>query len=229
MRIDKYLSHLGYGSRNDVKKILKQKLIQVNHITITDSGYQVKDNDEVYLNGEKLVYEKEIYLIFYKPKGVITSKEEGASQTVFEYIDHPQIKELFAVGRLDKDTTGVLLITNDGKLDHRLRSLKNHVNKVYEVTLKEEFDLNYISKIEDGIQINEEEICAPAQIEIMSKNKIKLILQEGKYHQVKRMMHACNNEVIELHRSHFADLNLDGLSLGEYRLLTKEEIQRLKK
>lgn len=228
MRIDKYLSHLGYGSRNDVKKILKNKLIKVNDTVITDSGYQVKDTDEVYLNNEKLSYEKEIYLLFYKPKGIITAKEENV-ENVFDYIDHPQIKELFAVGRLDKDTTGLLLITNDGKLDHRLRSLKNHVNKVYEVSLKDDFDLNYIPKIEEGIQINEDEICAPAQIKVLDKRLVQLTLQEGKYHQVKRMIHACNNEVIELHRSHFADLNLDGLNPGEYRLLTKEEVQRLKK
>lgn len=228
MRIDKYLAHLGYGSRNDVKKILKNKLIKVNDTVITDSGYQVKDTDEVYLNNEKLSYEKEIYLLFYKPKGIITAKEENV-ENVFDYIDHPQIKELFAVGRLDKDTTGLLLITNDGKLDHRLRSLKNHVNKVYEVSLKDDFDLNYIPKIEEGIQINEDEICAPAQIKVLDKRLVQLTLQEGKYHQVKRMIHACNNEVIELHRSHFADLNLDGLNPGGYRLLTKEEVQRLKK
>ncbi len=227
MRIDKYLSHLGYGSRNDVKKILKNKLIRVNDTIITDSGYQVKDNDEVYLNGEKLNYEKEVYLIFYKPKGVITAKEE--IENVFDYIDHPQIKELFAIGRLDKDTTGLLLITNDGKLDHRLRSLKNHVDKTYEVTLKDDFDVRYISKIEEGIQINDNEICAPAQIEVIEKKLVRLTLQEGKYHQVKRMMHACNNEVIELHRSHFAGLDLEGLNSGDYRSLTNEEIQRLKK
>lgn len=227
MRIDKYLSHLGYGSRNDVKKILKNKLIRVNDTIITDSGYQVKDNDEVYLNGEKLNYEKEVYLIFYKPKGVITAKEE--IENVFDYIDHPQIKELFAIGRLDKDTTGLLLITNDGKLDHRLRSLKNHVDKTYEVTLKDDFDVRYISKIEEGIQINDNEICAPAQIEVIEKKLVRLTLQEGKYHQVKRMMHACNNEVIELHRSHFAGLDLEGLNPGDYRSLTNEEIQRLKK
>lgn len=227
MRIDKYLSHLGYGSRNDVKKILKNKLIRVKDTIITDSGYQVKDNDEVYLNGEKLNYEKEVYLIFYKPKGVITAKEE--IENVFDYIDHPQIKELFAIGRLDKDTTGLLLITNDGKLDHRLRSLKNHVDKIYEVTLKDDFDVRYISKIEEGIQINDDEICAPAQIEVIEKKIVRLTLQEGKYHQVKRMMHACNNEVIELHRSHFACLDLEGLNPGDYRSLTNEEIQRLKK
>lgn len=227
MRIDKYLSHLGYGSRNGVKKILKNKMIRVNDIIITDSGYQVKDNDEVYLNDEKLNYEKEVYLVFYKPKGVITAKEE--IENVFDYIDHPQIKELFAIGRLDKDTTGLLLITNDGKLDHRLRSLKNHVDKIYEVTLKDDFDVRYISEIEEGIQINDDEICAPAQIEVIEKRLVRLTLQEGKYHQVKRMMHACNNEVIELHRSHFADLDLEGLNPGEYRPLTKEEIWRLKK
>lgn len=227
MRIDKYLAHLGYGSRNDVKKILKSKMIQINGYIITDSGYQVKEDDEVYLNGEKLSYEKEVYLIFYKPEGIITAKEEV--ENVFDYIDHPQVKELFAVGRLDKDTTGLLLITNDGKLDHRLRSLKNHIDKVYEVILKEDFDSDYISKIEQGIQINEEEICAPAQIEIIEKRKVRLILQEGKYHQVKRMMHACNNEVIQLHRSHFAGLDLKGLNPGEYRSLTEEEIKRLKK
>lgn len=228
MRIDKYLAHLGYGSRNDVKKILKNKLIKVNDTVITDSGYQVKDTDEVYLNNEKLSYEKEIYLLFYKPKGIITAKEENV-ENAFDYIDHPQIKELFAVGRLDKDTTGLLLITNDGKLDHRLRSLKNHVDKIYEVTLKDDFDVRYISKIEEGIQINDDEICAPAQIEVIEKKLVRLTLQEGKYHQVKRMMHACNNEVIELHRSHFAGLDLEGLNPGDYRSLTNEEIQRLKK
>lgn len=228
MRIDKYLAHLGYGSRNDVKKILKNKLIKVNDTVITDSGYQVKDTDEVYLNNEKLSYEKEIYLLFYKPKGIITAKEENV-ENVFDYIDHPQIKELFAVGRLDKDTTGLLLITNDGKLDHRLRSLKNHVDKIYEVTLKDDFDVRYISKIEEGIQINDDEICAPAQIEVIEKKLVRLTLQEGKYHQVKRMMIACQNEVIKLHRSHFSFLSVENLDENSFRMLSEDEVRELKR
>lgn len=229
MRIDKYLSHLGYGSRSDVKKLLKQKILKVNEVVVVDSAYKVKPEDVVTLNEEILQYEENVYLLFNKQAGVICANEDSQNETVFDYIEHPQKNELFCVGRLDKDTTGALLITNDGKLDHKLRSYKHHVDKVYIATLQHPFDEKYIEDIKQGIYINDEEKCQPAKITILENNQVELILQEGKYHQVKRMMHACDNEVIALHRSHFANLSVDELEGGTYRSLTEKEIEELKK
>lgn len=228
MRIDKYLAHLNYGTRNEVKKILKSKIVTVNDQIVADPKYQIQKMDIVKINGEIIAYAENIYILYHKQQGVICANEDSTHATVFDYIDHPQIKELFCVGRLDKDTTGVLLITNDGKLSHKLLSLKHHVEKVYVATLQKPFDPKYISLIEAGINLNESEQVAPANIRILEDNKVELTLCEGKYHQVKRMMHTCDNEVIALKRILFANLNVNDLEEGTYRLLTEAEIRRLK-
>lgn len=228
MRIDKYLSHLNYGTRTEVKKILKSRIVTVNEKIVTDAKYQVNNEDVVKINGEQLFYEEFVYLLYNKQKGTICANEDSINETVFEYIDHPQVKQLFCVGRLDKDTTGVLLITNDGKLSHKLLSLKNHVEKVYIATLEKPFDKKYIKEIEKGIFINDFEQTAPAKIEILTDNKVKITICEGKYHQIKRMMHACDNEVVELERILFGNLSYEGVEEGTYRNLTDTEIERLK-
>lgn len=228
MRIDKYLAHLNYGTRNEVKKILKSKIVTINNQIVINPKYQIQKTDVVKINGEIIIYEENVYLLYHKQQGVICANEDSTHETVFDYINHPQVKELFCVGRLDKDTTGVLLITNDGKLSHKLLSLKHHVEKVYIATLKKPLDSKYISLIEAGINLNETEQAAPAKVKILSNNEVELRLCEGKYHQVKRMMHACDNEVIALKRILFANLNVDDLEEGTYRLLTEEEIRRLK-
>lgn len=229
MRLDKYLADLGYGTRKEVKKILQKQNVTVNGKKVVDSKFQVSSTDEICLNGEVLVYEEMVYLLYHKPKGCICSKEVGLYPTIYEWIDHPQIKQLFSVGRLDVDTTGAILITNDGKLDYQLRSIKNHVNKVYEVTLKNKFDEYFIPLVTQGITLEDGTICAPAQIQKIDDFHVRLTLQEGKYHQVKRMMIACENEVVALHRSHFSFLDLKDLEEGMYRKLSEDEIRRLKR
>lgn len=223
MRLDKYLADLNVGTRSEVKKILKQKRIFVNGICVSDAKFQVQAQDEVKIDNMLLHYEQEIYLLYYKPQGVVCANEDAANKTVFDMIHHPQIKQLFCVGRLDKDTTGALLITNDGQLDYHVRSKKYHVPKVYEVTLKNRFNISFIEKIEKGIAG-----YLPAKIQVIDDYHIQLTIIEGQYHQVKKMMIACENEVVQLHRSQFADLTLENLTVNTYRNLTKEEVRRLK-
>ncbi len=227
MRLDKFLSDLGLGSRKDVKKLIKDKRVVINNQIVVDCGLDVRDK-EVYLDGKQLYYHKHIYILYHKPMGVVCANEDNVHETVFDRINHPQKKQLFCVGRLDKDTTGALLITNDGQLDYRLRRLKSHVNKIYEVTLKQPFDKKFIPVIEEGIKIGDEQ-CAPARIEVVNDFFVRLTLQEGKYHQVKRMMIACQNEVIKLHRSHFSFLSVENLDENSFRMLSEDEVRELKR
>src|SRR5690625_1653101 len=162
-----------------------------------------------------------------KPDGVISSTEEGPTATVVDLINHPQQGELFPVGRLDKDTVGLLFITNDGKLAHQLLSPKNEYYKTYHCTLRDAVSEEDIVKLETGIELKEF-TTKPAKAKQLSSNEVSLSITEGKFHQVKRMFIALGNEVVKLKRTHFATLELDEtLNEGEYRKLTAEEIKNL--
>ncbi|CAD2076494.1 pseudouridine synthase [Jeotgalicoccus meleagridis] len=227
MRLDKYLSNAKIGSRKEVGKWIRKGLVTVNGGVEKNPKTDVSYHDEIYFKDDLVKLEEFIYIMMNKPKGVISSTEDGPSQTVIDLIDHPQKDELFPVGRLDKDTTGLMFITNDGKLAHRILSPKNEHFKTYHVTLRDQVSLSDIKRLEEGIELSDF-TTKRAVAEKVNDHVVLLSISEGKFHQVKRMFGALDNEVIELKRISMSSLELDeSLSLGEYRFLTEEEMKNL--
>lgn len=226
MRIDKFLSHAGFGTRKEVKKLIRSGLVSVNGVVIKNDDAKIdENNDEIMIGDEVVNYQKDVYLMMNKPAGYISSTEDDYEPTVMDLFTKYEGKDIFPVGRLDKDTEGFLLLSNDGDLAHRLLSPKHHVEKEYYVELDHDFDESYIQSIEEGIHLNDEEVCAPAKVCNIQGNCLHLILTEGKFHQVKRMMIACDNEVTYLKRLRMGNLWLDdSLESGEYRPLTEGEL-----
>src|SRR5699024_341475 len=227
MRLDKYLSNAKIGSRKEVGKWIRKGLVTVNGGVEKNPKTDVSYHDEIYFKDDLVKLEEFIYIMMNKPKGVISSTEDGPSQTVIDLIDHTQKDELFPVGRLDKDTTGLMFITNDGKLAHRILSPKNEHFKTYHVTLRDQVSLSDIKRLEEGIELSDF-TTKRAVAEKVNDHVVLLSISEGKFHQVKRMFGALDNEVIELKRISMSSLELDeSLSLGEYRFLTEEEMKNL--
>lgn len=234
-RIDKVLSNLGYGTRKDLKKIVKNGLVQVNGVTIKDSAVKVDpEKDKIVINGEEIFYRKFIYLMMNKPAGVVSATFDNRDETVIDLLEvEHQVFEPFPVGRLDKDTVGLLLLTNDGELNHRLISPKWKVDKVYFAKIDKKVTEEDIEKFKNGITLDDGYTCKEAILEIQSASdegsEIVLTIQEGKFHQVKRMFEAVGKTVTYLKRIEFGTLPLDeDLEEGEYRELTDEEIAILK-
>ena len=229
MRIDKYLSHSGFGTRKEVKKLIRSGFVSVNGVIIKNDDAKIDESiDVIMVDGEVVNYQKDVYLMMNKPAGYISATEDLHEPTVMDLFVQYEGKDIFPVGRLDKDTEGFLLLSNDGDLAHRLLSPKHHVEKEYYVELDHDFDESFVSLIEEGISIGDE-VCAPAKVCNIQGNTLHLILTEGKFHQVKRMMVACENEVTYLKRLRMGNLWLDeSLESGEYRPLTEEELALLK-
>lgn len=234
-RIDKILSNLGYGTRKDLKKIVKNGMVQVNGITIKDSAMKVDpEKDKIVINGEEIFYREFIYLMMNKPAGVISATFDNKDETVIDLLEvEHQVFEPFPVGRLDKDTVGLLLLTNDGDLNHRLISPKWKVDKVYFAKIDQKVTEEDIEKFKHGIILDDGYRCKEAILEIQKASEegseIVLTIQEGKFHQVKRMFEAVGKKVTYLKRIEFGTLPLDeDLEEGEYRELTEEEIAILK-
>ena len=230
IRLDKVLAHLGYGSRKDVKLLIRRKAVSVNGETVRDDDIHVNpEEDEIIVENATLSYTKFQYWMLNKPKGVVSAVVDNVYPTVMSCFDEFVSRDVFPVGRLDLDTEGLLLITNDGHLAHHLLSPKHHVDKVYEVALAKEFDERWSEAIMSGIEIDGPYVCKPAKIEIIDPTHLKLTIMEGKYHQVKRMMIACENEVLELKRISMGPLLLDpNLKAGDYRPLSEKELESLK-
>lgn len=231
IRLDKFISNYNLATRSEVKKLCKQGLIKVNDIIIKNSDYKINENDLVTFIDKVITFTKYQYIMMNKPQGYISATSDSNEHTVLELIDNP-IKDLNIVGRLDKDTTGLLLLTNDGELNHNLLSPKKHVYKTYLATIDGLVTNDDIIAFEKGININDEYTTLPATLEILDANnisKVKVTIKEGKFHQIKRMFIALDKEVIELKRLSIKNLVLDeNLELGEYRFLTEEEIYDLK-
>lgn len=233
MRLDKLLANMGFGTRKDVKKLIKQKAVTVDGVTVKDVGLQVDpDKQDVVIFGERVTYEPFIYLLMNKPAGVISATEDNYDQTVIDLLEpFHQHYEPFPVGRLDKDTEGFLLITNDGQLTHNLLSPKKHVPKVYYAQIDGEVKEEHIALFEEGVVIDDGYQTKPAKLKILAsgaQSEIELEISEGKFHQVKRMFKAIGTEVTYLKRLSMGPLELDPtLALGEYRELTKEEVAML--
>lgn len=242
-RLDKILAHEGIATRKGVRKILRVCQVTVNGQTVTDPGLNVNpDKDQIAIDGEVLNLRKNFYLMMNKPKDVVSANKDGLHQTVFDLLDErfhtPYLEEnLHLVGRLDIDTEGLLLFTTDGAMTHRLTSPKTHQPKSYLVHLRDAVNSDGQSKIADdfkkGIDVPAEGneaafVAKPAEIQWKGETECVLTISEGKFHQVKRMFAAEQNEVIYLKRLSIGSLKLDSsLALGQYRELTDEEIEGL--
>lgn len=235
IRLDKYLADMGCGTRQEVKKFIRSGQVSVDGIVVKKPETKVEQTvQEVFLNGEKVGYESFEYYMLNKPAGVISATEDQSCQTVVDLIKDKKRKDLFPVGRLDKDTEGLLLITNDGALAHRLLSPKKHVDKCYFARICGKVTEEDVRSFEKGVNIGSQEqpeITMLGKLEIITSDdisKIRLTIQEGKFHQVKRMFQAVGKEVIYLKRLRMGTLILDeNLGIGEYRPLTKEELEKL--
>ncbi len=227
MRLDKFLSNAGMGSRKDVTKIIKEKRVTINEQIETVGKTYVSDDDIIKLDDRVVSLEKHVYIMLNKPKRVITATKDDKHQTVMDLIQHPQKEMLFPLGRLDRNTTGLLIITNDGQLGHQLLSPKKKVEKKYVVTLKKAITDEAIKQLETGVELSDF-TTQPASVKVLRDDCIELTITEGKFHQVKRMMHAVENQVEELHRKSFGRLVLDpNLNFSESRKLTDDEIKLL--
>ena len=230
IRLDKVLSHLGYGSRKEVKEIIRKGYVTVNGEVISKDDTKIdEENDEVLVFDDKIEYDKFIYLMLNKPSGYVSATFDNKLPTVLDLIEGYEKRGLFPVGRLDIDTYGLLLITNDGMLAHKMLSPKYHVDKKYYLEFNGDFKEENYKKFEDGIILDDGYKCMSAKFELIDKNKGYITIKEGKFHQVKRMMEALNMTVTFLKRVSFGALKLDdSLKYGEYRKLTEEEIKSLK-
>ncbi len=231
MRIDKYLADCGLGTRNEVKKYIKSKQITVNGDVIVKPDVKVDEyKDIICFKGKELAYEKYVYYLLHKPAGCVTAKQDNFHKTVMEYFPEDiRAKDIAPVGRLDLDTEGLLLFTNDGPLTHHLLSPTHHIPKTYYAILDKEVPLSAIELFENGVDIGDDKLTLPAELKILSEREAELTIHEGRFHQVKRMFEAVGCTVTYLKRLSMGSLILGDLEKGEYRKLTEAEVQTLQK
>ena len=257
MRLDKYLADMGIGTRSESKKYIKGGRVSVNDTVITDGAFHVSNEDVVAFDGEAISYEEHVYYLLNKPQGVISATKDNSKKTILDLIKpEDKRKELFPVGRLDKDTEGLLIITNDGALAHQLLSPRHHVDKTYYAIVSGTMTDCDVEAFAQGMEIDKGDICLPAKLNILSttcfnglsedysskihtKNEslilpespiseIEITICEGKYHQIKRMCLHLGHEVLFLKRRSMGPISLEeDLDLGLYRPLTKGEIKAL--
>ena len=222
---------MGIGSRSEIKKFLKTCRVKLNGKFEKSPNTQVDiDKDEILFDDEIVIYKEFTYLMLNKPKDYISATFDPKLPTVLELLGFPYSNmELFPVGRLDIDTTGFLILTNDGKFSYNVTNPKKKVNKKYLVTLRDDISSNQIESLENGIYFEKEDFTTEnAKVEEISKRKIYLTISEGKFHQVKRMLEYVGNEVLELKRGSIGNLSLDEkLELGEYREITNTELEEI--
>lgn len=236
MRLDKYLSDMGIASRSDLKKDIRKGLVFVNGEMIRDASFTVNSDSRILYKGEEITYEEYSYYMMNKPVGVLSSTEDHKQKTVLDLFSECHRKDLFPVGRLDKDAEGLLLIMNDGKLAHTLLSPKNHIEKKYYVEIPASLKDEDLEPLRHGIQYDTDLVAEPAQVQLLSanpdKSAVEIIITEGKFHQIKKMFLALseNYVVTKLKRISMGNISLDeNLSPGQYRKLSPEEIEGLKK
>ena len=231
MRLDKFLGSCGLGTRKQIKEFIKNGMVSVDGIIAKKPEQSIDPaSNEIIFSGENLTadYKEFRYYLLNKPQGVVSATRDNHDTTVLDLIDTQYDNNLAPVGRLDKDTEGLLIITNDGKLSHRLLSPKKHVEKEYEVHTKNPVSEEDIKKLEEGVDIGDDEPTLPAKA-FLEGDVLHLIIHEGRFHQVKRMLEAVGNEVVFLKRIRMGALMLDpALSPGDYRELTDEELDLLK-
>lgn len=240
LRLDKILGHLGYGTRSEIKKIVKQGRVTLNGAVVKDSGIQCDPYENtIELDGEPVVYREFIYVMMHKPQGVISATEDTRERTVLDLLPSEyRVFAPFPVGRLDKDTEGLLLLTNDGGLAHDLLSPRKHVPKTYEATVIGHVGEAEAERFKQGVELDDGYVTLPAELEVLERStseddtklsKIRLTISEGKFHQVKRMFESVGSKVTYLKRVSMGPLLLDEqLSLGSFRELTESELIALK-
>ncbi|MGA9286943.1 MAG: pseudouridine synthase [Anaerobacillus sp.] len=234
MRLDKLLANMGYGTRKEVKKLLKTGVVRVDEEVMKDPKQHVDpEGNLVTVHHETVDYREFIYLMMNKPSGVISATEDEDETVIDILIPEDQVFEPFPVGRLDKDTEGLLIITNDGKLAHHLTSPKHHVPKTYFARINGVVTEEDVVAFQKGVTLDDGYLTKPGELRILEsgeQSEIELTIHEGKYHQVKRMFEALGKKVIYLQRIKMGEIHLDDdLELGEYRELTEDEIQFLQK
>lgn len=232
IRLDKYLADMGIGTRTEVKKLIRQGKVKVDDYIVKSPEQKIDTaTQKVSCEGQEIGYEKYEYYMLNKPAGYVSATTDAKDKTVLDLIIDKKRKDLFPVGRLDKDTEGLLLITNDGDLAHRLLAPKKHVDKLYYAKVEGVVTEEDVRAFAEGVNIGEDEVTRPALLEILRSDEISeiyLTIQEGNFHQVKRMFEEVGKKVIYLKRISMGTLHLDeDLKLGEYRSLTEEELEHL--
>lgn len=238
LRIDKYLADCGIGTRSEVKKYIKAKQITVNGEVVVKPEQKIDENaDVICFKGQPITYEKYVYYLLHKPAGCVTAKQDNVHKTVMEYFpDEIRTKDIAPVGRLDLDTEGLLLFTNDGPLTHHLLSPTHHIPKTYYAVLNKEVPEMAVELFKNGVDIGDDKPTLPAELTILPVStyengedvySAELTISEGRFHQVKRMFEAVGCTVIYLKRLSMGSLTLGNLEKGEYRKLTEEEIIEL--
>jgi len=238
LRLDKMLSHLGYGTRSELKKLAKSGGVTVNGKVVKDSGWKIHpDEDYIEVNGEQVIFREHVYVLLNKPAGVISATEDLRDRTVVDLLDdHIRVFGVFPVGRLDKDTEGLLLLTNDGKFAHNLLSPRKHVPKTYYARVIGEVTEEDVRFFSEGVVLDDGYMTMPAQLVILDSGnpeeekpaEIELTIHEGKFHQVKRMFEAVHKKVVYLKRISMGSLKLDpSLPPGASRELTAKELEAL--
>ena len=231
VRVDKILSELGFGSRQEIKKYVKAGKIRINDNIVKKPEEKLNSEvDKLFFDGKEVEVEEFETFILYKPAGYVCATKDNVHKTVMELI-YSKRKNIVPVGRLDLDTEGILILTNDGDLNHRLVSPSSHVDKTYYAIFEGELNENAVEMTKNGLDIGEGEVSKPAKLEIISSNEIMLTIHEGKFHQVKRMVKALGGEVTYLKRVAFGGLRLEDLKLkkGESRKITEIEMEMLKR
>lgn len=234
MRLDKLLANMGYGSRKEVKKLLKDGVVRIDGKPVKDAKFHVNiEKQEVTIYGEVVEYKEFVYLMMHKPQGVISATEDDHHETVVDLLEFEDaIFNPFPVGRLDIDTEGFLLLTNDGKLTHQLLSPKKHVPKKYYAHIEGVVTEKDVEDFAKGVVLDDGYETKPGELTILNSDdisEIELVITEGKFHQVKRMFEAVGKKVVYLKRVEMGPLTLDEeLELGQYRELTDEEVEMLK-
>ena len=226
MRLDKYLADMKIGTRSQVKELIKKGHIKINDEIVKKSDYKVENNDVIKYDDKQVDYIEYEYIILNKPQGYLSATEDNYDKTIMELINSKR-KDLVPVGRLDKDSEGLILITNDGQLNHKLLDPKNHVDKKYYVEVDTKLVDNAEDLFKEPMDLGDF-ITKPAKFEKIDDYHAYLTISEGKFHQVKRMFSKIGSEVIYLKRISFKNLVLGDLKIGEYRYLTDEELEILK-
>ena len=240
LRIDKYLADCGIGTRCEVKKFIKAKQITVNGEIVSKPEQKIDENvDKVFFKGQQITYEKFVYYLLHKPAGCVTAKQDNVHKTVMEcFPEEVRAKDIAPVGRLDLDTEGLLLFTNDGPLTHHLLSPTHHIPKTYYAVLDKKVPESAIELFKTGVDIGDDKPTLPAELIILhtvvkedenATYSAELTIHEGRFHQVKRMFEAVGCTVTYLKRLSMGSLVLGDLKIGEYRKLTEEEIIELQK
>ena len=226
MRLDKFFSQTGTLTRSQVQKQLKLGKVTVNGETIKKADYKVDpDKDEIRYNENKIVYRRFVYIMMNKPRGVVSATEDRDQKTVLDLLPEDLLKfDLFPCGRLDKDTTGLVVLTNDGISAHNALSPKKHVEKKYSFETADAYSDADVTAIESGITLKDGYSTKPCKIERISETEGYIYLTEGKYHEIKRLFGARSNKITKLERIGFGKLEIGDLPEGDWRYLTEEEI-----